>query len=133
VVIDTNVLVSALLSKYSDSATVQVVSKIFSGEITPLFSKHILEEYYEVLHRKKFNFSEKQIDILLTGIDTYGVCINPSPSRETLPDLKDLPFYEAVLEKYQEGTYLVTGNIKHFPVKSFIVTAGELIELLDKS
>ena len=53
-VIDTNVLVSALLSSHEDAATVQVVGKLFSGEITPLFSEDILAEYNEVLRRKKF-------------------------------------------------------------------------------
>lgn len=132
VVIDTNILISALLSKHSDSATVQVLSKVFSGEITPLFSVEILEEYRDMLHRKKFHFSEEQIDILLSAIDKYGICIKPFHSSEILPDPKDLPFYEAVLEKQQDGAYLVTGNMKHFPVKPFIVTAGELIDLLDK-
>lgn len=48
-VIDTNVLVSALLSSHDDAATVQVVGKLFSGEVIPLFSNEILKEYNEVL------------------------------------------------------------------------------------
>lgn len=43
-VIDTNVLVSALLSSHNDAATVQVVSRVFSGEIIPMFSAEILAE-----------------------------------------------------------------------------------------
>lgn len=38
-VIDTNVLVSALLSSHKNAATVQVVGKVFSGEIIPLSAK----------------------------------------------------------------------------------------------
>jgi predicted nucleic acid-binding protein len=37
-VIDTNILVSALLSSHDDAATVVVVGKLFSGEVIPLFS-----------------------------------------------------------------------------------------------
>ena len=66
-VIDTNVLVSALLSSHEDAATVQAVGKLCSGEITPLFSKDILAEYNEMLRRKKFHFSE---ELIITRMDT---------------------------------------------------------------
>lgn len=52
-VIDTNVLVSALLSSHDDAATVQVVGRLFSGEIVPLFNEDILKEYNEVLRREQ--------------------------------------------------------------------------------
>mgnify|MGYP002730100083 FL=1 len=55
-VIDTNILVSALLSKHADSATVKVIEKLFDGEIIPVYSNEITNEYREVLHRKKFKF-----------------------------------------------------------------------------
>lgn len=48
-----------------------------------------------------------------------------------LPDMKDLPFYEVVMEKREDGTYLVTGNLKHFPTRPFIVTAREMLNILD--
>ena len=67
-VIDTNVLVSALLSSFPDVATVQVVGKMLDGEIIPLFSDEIMKEYNEVLRRKKFHFSEKNILMLLSVI-----------------------------------------------------------------
>ena len=44
--------------------------------------------------------------------------------------MKDLPFYEVVLEKRDSDTYLVTGNIKHFPKDPFIVTPRELLDIL---
>ena len=44
--------------------------------------------------------------------------------------MKDLPFYEAVLEKRDVNAYLVTGNIKHFPKEPFIVTPRELLDIL---
>lgn len=59
-VIDTNVLVSALLSSHTDSATVKVVEKIFTSEVIPVFSKEILSEYHEVLKRKKFILMKRQ-------------------------------------------------------------------------
>ena len=131
-VIDTNVLVSALLSSHNDAATVQVVDRIFSEDIIPLYSPEIISEYDSVLHRKKFKFSEETISTLLTVIEQNGVLVSANSSDEILPDMKDLPFYEVVLEKQDENAYLVTGNIKHFPQKRFIVTPNQLLEILNQ-
>lgn len=131
-VIDTNVLVSALLSSHVDAATVLVVGKLFSGEVIPLFSSEILKEYNEVLRRAKFHFSEESVSILLQTIEKYGERVIPTPTGELLPDMKDLPFYEVVVEKQEDDAYLVTGNRKHFPAKPFIVTAKEFLDILNK-
>lgn len=56
-VIDTNVLISALLSTRDDTATVQVLSKVITGEIIPVYSNVLTKEYREILSRKKFGFS----------------------------------------------------------------------------
>jgi putative PIN family toxin of toxin-antitoxin system len=130
-VIDTNVLVSALLSSHDDSATVLVVGKIFSGEVIPLFSDDIIKEYNDVLRRKKFHFSEATVNMLLRTIEKYGEHVVPTPTGELLPDMKDLPFYEIVIEKQENDAYLVTGNMKHFPAKPFIVTAKEFLDILN--
>jgi superfamily II RNA helicase len=45
--------------------------------------------------------------------------------------MKDLPFYEVIMEKRDEDAYLVTGNLKHFPFEKFIVTARQLLDILD--
>lgn len=58
--------------------------------------------------------------------------IVPTPTGEILPDMKDLPFYEVVLEKGEDDAYLVTGNLKHFPQKPFIVTAREFLDILNQ-
>lgn len=130
VVIDTNVLVSALLSKNQSAATVQVILQLISGRITPVYSNEIIAEYREVLSRKKFKFPVEQINYLLNAIEKFGILVTPSPTGVILPDRKDLPFYEVVMEKRSENAYLVTGNQKHFPKKNFIVTPRELIDLL---
>ncbi|HBA46783.1 MAG TPA: putative toxin-antitoxin system toxin component, PIN family [Lachnospiraceae bacterium] len=130
-VIDTNVLVSALLSSHDDAATVLVVGKLFSGDVIPLFSDEILKEYNEVLRRVRFHFSEETVRILIQTIEKFGERVVPSSSGELLPDMKDLPFYEVVVEKQKDDAYLVTGNRKHFPVKPFIVTAKEFLDILN--
>ncbi len=58
-VIDTNVLVSALLSSNDMAATVQVVGRMIAGQIVPIYSREIMNEYEEVLSRKKFKFSQE--------------------------------------------------------------------------
>lgn len=68
-VIDTNVLVSALLSKKPDTATVLVMSKVYDGTIVPVFNDEILAEYSEVLHRGKFNFYEGDILEMISAIE----------------------------------------------------------------
>ncbi len=129
-VIDTNVLVSSLLSKKDDSATVQVLGKVIIGEVISVYSNVITKEYRKVLSRKKFDFSGDTIEYLFSAVEKYGILIDPSPSRIILPDMKALPFYEAVLEKRDVNAYLVTGNIKHFPKEPFIVTPRELLDIL---
>ena len=132
-VIDTNILVSALLSKNKNAATVQVLELIFSGDITVLYSKKTFKKYKQVLQRKKFSFPKQTINTLLGFIKNYGVKVNPKQSGLSLPDMDDIPFYEIVLETRTNDSYLVTGNIKHFPKEPFIITARELITILKKN
>lgn len=49
-----------------------------------------------------------------------------------LLDMDDLVFYEIAMEKRDDGAYLVTGNQKHYPVRDFIVTPAEMMEILNK-
>ena len=130
VVIDTNVLVSALLSSKKDSATVQVMEKVLKKEIIPLYSKEILAEYRNVLHRKKFNFSENVVDYMISAIENFGILKNPREVEITLTDMKDLPFYRIILDN--EESYLITGNLKHFPKNNRIISAREFLNLIDK-
>lgn len=130
-VIDTNVLVSALLSSNPEAATVQLAARMLGGEIIPVYSDEILQEYQEVLGRKKFGFDPVLIDNLLNAVKKYGISVYPHNTGTVLPDMKDLPFYEVVMEKRDDDAYLVTGNLKHFPVEPFIITARQMLDILD--
>jgi len=130
VVIDTNIIVSALLSIKDDSATVQVMEKVFRQEVTPIYSKEIFSEYTNVLNRPKFHFSKELVDYMLSAIKQFGILIEPiGDAMIVLPDMKDVPFYRLVLEG--EDACLITGNIKHFPQESRIMTARQLIDILN--
>ena len=132
-VLDTNVIVSALLSSKADAATVQVIQKLFSDSFCPVISKEIMAEYTEVLHRAKFHFSPALVEDLLFAIEEKAEYVIPASTGAILPDMKDLPFYEVVMEKRADDAYLVTGNQKHFPAEPFIVTAREFLEILEQN
>lgn len=133
VVIDTNVFVSALLSKHRDSATVRVLRALLEGKLTPLYHAEILEEYDEVLHRSKFPFQENDIQVIFDTIRQYGIEIDPTPTGEILPDADDQIFYEVTMEKRDEDARLVTGNLKHYPPRPFIVTPAEMLAILEEN
>ena len=130
VVIDTNVLVSALLSRHDNAATVKIMNAFFDGLIIPVFNDEILAEYDNVLHRPKFKFADDAIQLLLGAIRTQGLFVEQLDSGIELPDPKDLLFYEVVLASQKNHAYLVTGNSKHFPHEPFIVTPNELLDIM---
>ena len=117
-VIDTNVLVSGILTKKNDAATFQVIKNLFLGKIISVYSYAIMAEYREVLKRKKFGFPEDLIEYVLSAIEKYGIFLNPKSLNVSLPGPKDLPFYETLLSNKSSTTYLITGNIKHFYKRS---------------
>lgn len=129
-VIDTNVLVSALLAtlKDKDSSTLKILYSILDGEIIPIFNDEIITDYREVLHRPKFHFPDEFIEQVLKAISTFGIHSERIISEDVCNDPKDVVFYEVTLSV--EEAYLVTGNIKHFPVKPFVVTPAQMIEIL---
>jgi putative PIN family toxin of toxin-antitoxin system len=134
-VIDTNVVVSALLSKNEDAATVRVITSIFEGRITPLYNPSILAEYGEVLRRERFHLNGDDVEAVITEIRQLGISLSGKAAEEVFSDNDDRIFYEVVMEKREtdEASYLVTGNIKHYPAKPFVVTPAEMMKILDSA
>ncbi len=130
-VFDTNVLISSLLTRRKDTATARVVDAIAAGIIIPLFDEEILNEYEEVLHRPKFAFSEERIQGLLTMLRQFGLAVDPFPTGEILADMDDMVFYEVVMAKREDDARLITGNLRHFPHRDFIVTPAEMMALIE--
>lgn len=89
-VIDTNVLVSARISKNPLAATVQVVASMFQNKIIPVYNDEILSEYDEVLHRPKFRVSEEQIIFLKRS---GWQMAKPSPTMKLLTLICCTMFY----------------------------------------
>lgn len=131
-VIDTNVLVSALLRW--NSVPGAVMEQTLSGSIVPVLSDEIIEEYEEVLRRKKFPFLEQDVVMLTEGIRKRGIILEPAKVNENLPDPKDVVFYAVTMEARKEhNAYLVTGNTKHFPLRPYVVTPREMLSILKNS
>ncbi|MHB0990869.1 MAG: putative toxin-antitoxin system toxin component, PIN family [Burkholderiales bacterium] len=110
-VIDTNILVSALLTPSGVSS--QVIAAMRSQALVPVISQNILEEYMEVLFRPRFGFKRDEIVSLLMDMKGLALFLNPqSIPPQGLPDPDDAPFIATALTA---GCVIITGNKKHFP------------------
>ncbi len=129
-VLDTNVLVSALISPFGNEA--RALDAVLKGRITPCLSTGVLREYAEVLARPKFSFSSEQIDGLLGLLQAKGVLFEPLPAPGASPDPGDDDLIACALEA--NADFLVTGNKRHFPAEAYgqarVVSAKELLEAL---
>lgn len=127
-VFDTNVLVSALMSSRDNSPTVVLLDHVLDGRIVLLYNSEIEAEYEDVLRREKFSFDESRIQAVLSLVRT-GLCLGRTQSSEVFTDADDAVFYEVALSK--EGAYIVTGNLRHFPKSSIVVTPAEMIRIVE--
>ena len=128
-VIDTNVFVSALITHNSNASTARVLENLLLHRIIPLYNDDIIKEYDEVLHRAKFKLSEEQISTVIEHVKENGIDSSRFPYAGEMPDEDDRVFYEVCLSK--EDSFLVTGNLKHFPKEPQVTTAAEMMEILD--
>lgn len=125
IILDTNVLVSALWSANSKPAV--IVNAVLARRFTACYDYRILNEYYNVLRRPKFSFAEWEIQNLLGAITSNGISVVPDPLPEvSFTDESDRKFYEVT--KFCHAL-LITGNIKHFPKEDCIVTVADFYEL----
>ena len=128
-VIDTNVIVSAFLKWKSVPG--QVAAEALVGRITPILNAAVIAEYREVLSRPKFRFSKEKAQAFVDELIRRGIFVDAQAVEETIPDPKDIVFYEVVMGvKKENDAYLVTGNIKHFPNKPYVVTPREMLDIM---
>jgi putative PIN family toxin of toxin-antitoxin system len=110
VVLDTNVVVSALLNSFG--APGRVLDLVLAGELTVAHDDRALAEWRRVLAREKFGFSAADVEALLRFVGEEGVGVNPSPLGADLPDPDDVVFLEVARAA---AATLITGNTKHYP------------------
>jgi len=127
-VIDTNVLVSALITHNPEAATAKVVRLLLESDFMPMYDADIIAEYEDVLHRSKFPIRPEVADALISYIVEYGIEASRVFFEEPMPDEDNRMFYEVTLSK--EDSFLVTGNLKHYPISPRVVSPADFIQLI---
>ncbi len=127
-VIDTNVIVSGLLSPSGNEAL--IILAIHQGLVRPCLSEEIIEEYVAVLARPKFAFPPDEIEALMTALRRNGKLFQPEASSTISPDPGDTKFLQCA--KAAQADFIVTGNKRHFPDAPYgptrVVSAGLLLD-----
>jgi predicted nucleic acid-binding protein len=126
-VVDTNILVSALL--HADRLPAAVVGGIAAQQLTPVVCTAVMVEYAAVLRRPRLRLDFDRVGELLTLIGQHAVWVEvPAYSGSPdLPDPADWPFVACALAT---GCPVVTGNAKDFPPRLGVkvVTARQWVE-----
>ena len=114
-------MVSALLSPQGLSA--KILNLVLNGKLTIVYDNGILSEYVDVLNRDKFKLDKKLVNLIINFITEEGEYVPAEFQKMQFADEDDKVFYEV----YKSGNadYLITGNKKHFPNETGIITARE--------
>ena len=129
-VIDTNVIVSSMLKH--DSIPGEILDLVISKTIIPLLNKEIIEEYEDVLKRNKFGFDNLQVDNLIANIKANSIFLEREQTLEEFIDEDDIVFYEIVMSaRNTVDAFLITGNIKHYPIRNYVVTPKQMIDIIN--
>jgi len=129
VVLDTNVVVSGLISPFG--APGEIVRMVASGALELCYDARVLSEYRSVLLRQEFSLEGAHVEDLLNQIEACGHVTTGKPLAKRLPDSDDEPFLEVALGG--EAHFLVTGNLRHYPAKERrgmrVVSPAEFLEI----
>ena len=131
-VIDTNVIVSSMLKH--ESIPGEILDLVLSKTIVPLLNQEIIDEYANVLKRNRFGFKKQEVDSLIKQIKENSIFLEREQTIEDFIDEDDIVFYEIVMSaRHTMDAFLVTGNIKHYPIKNFVVTPKQMIDIVKKN
>jgi len=111
VVIDTNILVSALLT--SGGLPEAVITLATSGEVQWFASESVLAEYEDVLKRPRLAIDSDKAADAIARIRAIVSIVSPTVRVAAARDPDDNHFLECA--EAAQADYLVTGNIRHFP------------------
>ena len=111
IVLDTNVIVSGLLSSRGNPAA--VLDLALSGAAQVCHDARIMAEYSEVLARPRFRFDRQRVREVLAKLEADGLATSAPQAALGLPDPDDEPFLDVALAAAAD--YLVTGNLADFP------------------
>lgn len=127
VVLDTNVVVSGLLSAAGPPGW--IVDLVTAGELAAVFDARILDEYRGVLRRPQLGLPESAVETFLAYVEKSGLELTALPWPHRLPDPDDEPFLAVAAAA---RVPLVTGNLRHFPARLrgsvAVLTPRQLLE-----
>jgi predicted nucleic acid-binding protein len=129
IVIDTNVLVSGLLTPRGPPG--RIVDGLLLGELVPVFDDRILREYALVLARPRFRFDPvgaaagaacthrqrrpAHVASVLEYLERAGEPVVAPPLPVALLDAADRAFL--AVARQADVSALVTGNLRHLPAE----------------
>ena len=123
IVVDTNVIISAVLSPAGNPAA--VVSLISGTETLQVFySSAMLDEYQRVLAYERLNISKEKQNTVISTLQRFGILIEPPVSVAPMLDETDRTFYDTAVAS---GAALITGNTRHYPTMPFIMTPADFL------
>jgi len=125
VVIDANIVISAAISPYGNPA--KILDMVLDGKLQMYYSDDIMHEYTDVLSRPRLKIAANLQFNIIKGLTRVGICINQTVSTFPLPDESDRVFYDTAKDS---GAVLITGNTKHYPTESFIMTPSDFVAML---
>ena len=129
-ILDTNVLVSAMLK--ANSTPSAVVAEALTGNIIPVLNEKIIAEYEDVLNRPKFKFNQDAVEVLLVELKRRSIYSHEGIVDDFVSDKNDVVFYAVLMEaRKDKNAYLVTGNLKHFPARAYVVTPREMLDIIN--
>ena len=132
-VIDTNVLISSLITTNFESPTISIIREITKGNIVPIYSDYLMTEYREVLSRSKFKIPDEILELVLKMFIENGLKFEPTDEFVIMPDPDDTPIFLITMQTRELDSYLVTGNTKHYPAADYVVTPRRMMDILYES
>ncbi|MCL2166359.1 MAG: putative toxin-antitoxin system toxin component, PIN family [Clostridiales bacterium] len=128
VVIDTNIIISAAISKNGNPA--KIVNMALDKSIQVHYSTAMMNEYEEVLSRSEFSFDSEQQNAFIFGLKKTGIHIDPVVSDVQMSDEDDRIFYDTAKAS---GAILITGNTRHYPNEPFIMTPSDFLSIYESA
>ena len=128
-VIDTNVLISSLITTNFESPTISIIREITKGNIVPIYSDYLMTEYREVLSRSKFKIPDEILERVLKMFIENGLKFEPTDEFVIMPDPDDTPIFLITMQTRELDSYLVTGNTKHYPAADYVVTPRRMMDI----
>lgn len=128
VVLDTNVLVSALWQNTAGGKPAELLDRCLEERYSVVYTPAVLREYADVLARPKFGFDQSDVSLLLDFFRFRGFDASPlfdSLSRPQCSDTDDQKFYDIACCC---NALLITGNKKHFPTDARVLSPAEFFE-----